>query len=168
MARLIFSINNNTAVPFTNKWPGWNSRYVETTTVSKNVILGDGTETTINFDKINSGFFTENPLYSSCLHIGDINDKSYFTVRDSSFVTWTTAEKTEYGYAEESLPLSEAETNLIILKPGEESSNTEIYTEAADQICERFMDPLTANTVQAQADAEAFGYNFANTYTFNV
>ena len=82
MARLIFSINNNTAVPFTNKWPGWNSRYVETTTASKNVILGDGTETTINFDKINSDFFTDNPLNSSCKHMGDINDKSYFAVRD--------------------------------------------------------------------------------------
>lgn len=167
MARLIFSINNNTAVPFTNKWPGWNSPYVETTTISKNVILGDGTETTINVDNINPDFFTGNPLNNSCLHMGDINDKSYFAVRDSSFVTWTTSEKAEYGYVEESLPLSEVDTNLLILKPGEESSNTEIYTEAADIICERFMDPLTANTVQSQADAEAYGYNFANTYTFN-
>ena len=167
MARSIFSINNNTAVPFTNKWPGWNSHYVETTTISKNVILGDGTETTINVDNANPDFFTGNPLYNSCIHIGDINDKSYFTVRDSSFVTWTTSEKTEYGYVEESSPLSEVDTNLLILKRGEESSNTEIYTEAADIICERFMDPLTANTVQSQADAEAYGYNFANTYTFN-
>jgi len=167
MSRLIFSINNNTVAPFTNKWPGGNPDYIETTTISKNVILSDGTETTVDVEHANTEFFSGNPINSSCRHMGDIDNKSYFAVRDSSFVTWTSAEKTEYGYVEESIPLSEADTNSLIIRPGLDSSNTEIYTSAADTICNRFLNPAAANTVQAQADAEAFGYNFANTYTFN-
>jgi len=89
MARLIFSINNNTAEPFNNKWPGGNPDYVETSTITKTVTLGDGTQTTIEVDHANPDFFTGNPINSSCRHMGDIDNKSYFAVRDSNFVTWT-------------------------------------------------------------------------------
>ena len=99
--------------------------------------------------------------------MGDIDNKSYFAVRDSSFVTWTDEEKTTYGYVEESLPLSEADTNLLIVPNGLDTSNTEIVTEWSDRICNRFLNSAAANTSQAQADAEAYGYNFANNYTFN-
>lgn len=167
MARLIFSINNNTAEPFNNKWPGGNPDYVETSTITKTVTLGDGTQTTIEVDHANPDFFTGNPINSSCRHMGDIDNKSYFAVRDSNFVTWTDEEKTTYGYVEESLPLSEADTNLLIVPNGLDASNTEIVLEMSDKICDRFLNQATANTVQAQADAEAYGYNFANTYTFN-
>ena len=167
MARLIFSINKDTSAPFANKWPGWNHDYVETSTFSKTVILGDGTQTTVDVDHANPDFFSGNPINSSCRHMGDIDNKSYFAVRDSSYVTWTNEEKTTYGYVEESLPLSEADTNLLIVPNGLDTSNTEIVTEWSDRICDRFLNPATANTVQAQADAEAYGYNFANNYTFN-
>tara|TARA_B100002019_G_scaffold293056_1_gene318498 strand:+ start:1634 stop:2140 length:507 start_codon:yes stop_codon:yes gene_type:complete len=167
MARLIFSINKDTAAPFNNKWPGWNHDYVETSKLTKTVTLGDGTETTIEVDHANPDFYFGNPINSSCRHMGDVENKSYFAVRDSSFVTWTDEEKTEYGYVEESLPLSEADTNLLIVPNGLDTSNTEIVTNASNIICKRFLNDLAANTVQAQADAEAYGYNFANNYTFN-
>ena len=168
MARLVFSINKNTAEPFTNKWPGNRDSYIgPTTTVTKNVILGDGSTTTIDNEVTDPDFFMGNPLNISCRHMGDIDNKSYFGVRDSDFITWTDEEKTTYGYEEELLPLSEADTNLLILNIGDDSSNTEILTVASDNICNLFLDSNAANTAQAQADAEAFGYNFANTYTFN-
>ena len=167
MARLIFSINKDTLAPFDNKWPGWNHDYVETSTISKTIILGDGTETTINVDHADPDFFSGSPINSSCRHMGVVDNKSYFAVRDSSFVTWTDEEKTTYGYVQESLPLSEADTNLLIVPNGYDVSNTEIVTEWSDRICDRFLNPAAANTVQAHADAEAYGYNFANNYTFN-
>lgn len=168
MARLIFSINNNTSAPFNNKWPGGNPDYVKTSKLTKTTILGNGTETTIEIDHTDPDFFSANPLNSSCKHMGDINNRSYFAVRDSDFVKWTSEEKNAYGYVEESLPLSEADTLLLIVKNDLDASNTEHTSEASDVICDRFLNPLAANTVQAQADAEAFGYNFANTYTFKV
>jgi len=168
MARLIFSINKDTAAPFNNKWPGWNHDYVETSTITKTVTLGDGTNTTIEVEHANPDFFSGNPINSSCRHMGTVGNKSYFAVRDSDFVKWTNEEKTEYGYVEESLPLSEADTNLLMLPEDLlDIANTEIVTNASNIICDRFLNPKSANTVQAQADAEAYGYNFANNYTFN-
>ena len=57
---------------------------------------------------------------------------------------------------------------MLIVKNDLDASNTEHTSEASDAICDQFLDPVTANTVQAQTDAEAYGYNFANTYTYKV
>ena len=141
MARLIFSINNNTSAPFANKWPGGKPDYVPTSTITKTVILGNGTQTTVDVEHADPDFFSGSPINSSCRHMGDVNNKSYFAVRDSNFVTWTDEEKTTYGYVQESLPLSEADTNLLIVPNGYDVSNTEIVTEWSDRLCDRFLNP---------------------------